>query len=55
MGASDFKYASTLFTQTYLKQEQFEKCKNTLKTIPKSAEEYELAQKLLKKIDFITN
>ena len=51
-GDSSFKYKATWYKAlTYLKQEQFEKCKNTLKTIPKSAEEYELAQKLLKKID----
>ncbi len=33
-----------------LKQEQFEACKNTLQTIPESAEEYELAKKLLGKL-----
>jgi len=33
-----------------LKQEQFKACENTLKTIPESAEEYEQAKKLLKKL-----
>jgi len=50
-GDSAFKYKATWYKAlTYLKQEQFEKCKNTLKTIPESTEEYELAQKLLKKL-----
>jgi len=35
---------------SYLKQEQFEACKNTLKTIPESAEEYTQAKKLLRKL-----
>ncbi|UMB59277.1 tetratricopeptide repeat protein [Lutibacter sp. A80] len=33
-----------------LKQEKFEACKSTLKTIPESAEEYEIAKKLLNKL-----
>ena len=35
---------------SYLKQEHFEACKNTLKTIPESAEEYTQAKKLLRKL-----
>lgn len=33
-----------------LKQKQFDDCKSVLQTIPESAEEYELAQKLLRKL-----
>ncbi|SDX99252.1 hypothetical protein SAMN05444411_11371 [Lutibacter oricola] len=50
-GTSAFKNKATWYKAlTYLKQEQFENCSNTLQTIPKSADEYELAQKLLKKL-----
>ena len=49
---SAYKYNATWYKAlTYLKQKQFENCKNTLKTIPESAEEFELAQKLLKKLE----
>lgn len=48
---SAFKHKATWYKAlTYLKQEQFEKCKNTLKTIPESADEFKLAKKLLKKL-----
>lgn len=50
-GDSAFKYKAIWYKAlTYLKQEQFEKCKNTLRTIPESAEEYEMARKLLRKL-----
>lgn len=50
-GNSAFKHKATWYKAlTYLKQEQFEKCKNTLQKIPKNADEFELAKKLLKKL-----
>lgn len=50
-GNSAFKYKATWYKAlSYLKQEQFDACKNTLKTIPENAEEYELAKKLLQKL-----
>jgi tetratricopeptide (TPR) repeat protein len=50
-GNSAFSTKATWYKAlSYLKQEQFEACKKTLKTIPESAEEYELAKKLLRKL-----
>ena len=51
IGNSAFSTKATWYKAlSYLKQEQFEACKNTLKTIPESAEEFELAEKLLRKL-----
>ena len=43
--------AKWILALSYLKQEQTEACIKTLKTIPKNAEDYELAQKLMNKLD----
>lgn len=50
-GNSAFKNTATWYKAlSMLKQEQFEACKHALKTIPKSAEEYKQAKKLLRKL-----
>ena len=50
-GNSAFSTKATWYKAlSLLKQEQFEACKEVLKTIPESAEEYELAKKVLKKL-----
>ena len=50
-GNSAFKYKATWYKAlNLLKQENFEACKEVLKTIPESAEEFEQAKKLLKKL-----
>ena len=50
-GNSSFKNTATWYKAlSMLKQEQFEACKYVLKTIPKSAEEYKQAKKLMRKL-----
>lgn len=50
-GNSAFVNTATWYKAlSMLKQEQFEACKYVLKTIPKSAEEYKQAKKLLRKL-----
>ncbi len=50
-GNSAFKYKATWYKAlNLLKQENFEACKEVLKTIPESAEEFEQAKKLLKRL-----
>jgi tetratricopeptide (TPR) repeat protein len=50
-GNSAFSSKATWYKAlSYLKQEKFEGCKQVLKTIPESAEEYTLAKKLLRKL-----
>ena len=50
-GNSAFSTKATWYKAlSLLKQEQFDACKEVLKTIPESAEEYELAKKVLKKL-----
>ncbi|WP_298365269.1 CDC27 family protein [uncultured Lutibacter sp.] len=50
-GNSVFKYKATWYKAlNLLKQKQFETCEEVLKTIPESAEEYDLASKLLRKL-----
>ena len=50
-GDSAFSTKATWYKAlSLLKQEKFEACKNTLKTIPESAEEYKMAKKLLNKL-----
>ncbi|UMB52758.1 hypothetical protein MKD41_10465 [Lutibacter sp. A64] len=50
-GNSAFSTKATWYKAlSLLKQKKFEACKNTLKTIPESAEEYEIAKKLLNKL-----
>lgn len=50
-GDSAFKYKATWYKAlNLLKQENFEACKEVLKTIPESTEEFEQAKKLLKQL-----
>jgi tetratricopeptide (TPR) repeat protein len=50
-GNSAYKHKATWYKAlSLLKQEKFEDCKQVLKTIPESAEEFEQAKKLLKKL-----
>lgn len=50
-GDSSFTSKATWYKAlSYLKQEKFDACKNVLQTIPESAEEFEQAQKLIKKL-----
>lgn len=50
-GNSAFKNKATWYKAlNLLKQEKFEACKEVLKTIPESSEEYEQVRKLLKKL-----
>lgn len=51
-GDSVYKYKATWYLAlSKLKQHETEECLDILKTIPKDAEEYEEAQKLIKKLD----
>lgn len=51
-GNSVYKYKATWYLAlSKLKQHETEECSAILKTIPKDAEEYKVAQKLIKKLD----
>ncbi len=50
-GNSTFATTATWYKAlTFLKQKEFKKCKEVLKTIPKSSDKYSQAKKLLKKL-----